>query len=134
MKSLRKSLSWIFYAMSPFFPGNNSIEIFIMLFIAKQFHYLNFFTNIDKGNLASINYLIYNVIGIVGFLLLKEGKLPDFKNLLTWIELIGSFAYLYLSKFIPSPYDYIISILIIIYFSRKTIYNFLRKHAKVTES
>ena len=110
--------------MSPFFPGNNIQEMALMVVIANFFHSINWFSTINTGILSIKIYFIWNVIGILGFFIFKGKKIPNMKNILMWIELLGSFVILYFSKYISHPYDYLLSGLIIIYFSRKYILNF----------
>lgn len=120
--SLKNKKIWIgiFYFMSPYFPGNNFLELAL---IGSSIGVVAPFlpNNWDLGLVRSIIYLCYNAIAVIGLYLLQKNKrklgLQDF------FEILLMFSVLFFSGYIPEPYGTILLFVIGLYFLFKNGYH-----------
>ena len=110
---MKRFLLPIFYVMSPFFPGNNWLEIALIGALAGYLSPALPFT-VDLGVLRSGIYLVYNIIAIVGLVLCSEQKATfSFKVIL---EVTVALGILFLSGYAPEPWGTAILTVCGIYF------------------
>ena len=115
----------ILYMMSPFFPGNNWLEVSI---IGSLVGYINLLSPMetDLGLLRFLIYLIYNIIAIIGLWCLSKEKYGS--SIRDWIELIICLLALILTGFVLEPWlTFILTALgfylLLRYFRKRIIYH-----------
>lgn len=120
----------IFYIMSPYFPGNNFLELAMIGSIVGMLTPI-IPDNWDLGLTIVVVYLIYNSIAVLGlYLLQKNQKFLTIKNL---IEITILILVLFYSGYIPEPYGTIFLVFFGLYFlfkngNHKQIISYLRKN------
>lgn len=103
----------IFYIMSPYFPGNNFLELALIgSFVGIIAPFLP--TNWDLGLVRVILYIIYNVIAVLGLYLLQKNQ--HFFTIQNFIEILIVIFVLFVSGYIPEPIGTIFLVIIGIYF------------------
>lgn len=136
MKKLKSCLNhsvWahIFFVMSPFFPGNNWLEITAIGVVVGLISPL-FPDGINLGFIRSGLYFLYNIIAIVGLILLSKEKL--FFRLWDWVSCLVAISILLLSGYIKEPLASLAMLLIGIYFLRSHLLKLvLYIHKKTTK-
>lgn len=127
--SLKNKSLWIavFYIMSPYFPGNNFLELALigsMIGAIAPFLPLHW----DLGVVRAGIYIFYNAIAMLGlYLLQKNEKSMTMKDYLAIILMI---IVLILSGQIPEPWGSIILFTIGLYFlPLRKIINYIKKRA-----
>ena len=115
----KNNLAYLFFIMSPFFPGNNWLEISLIGAFIGWISPLQP-DRLDLGLARAFTYLIYNLIGIVGYFLLRE-ETHTSPKLITCLEVSFAIFLLFITKYIPKPFDTIILTGVAIYFLRYQI-------------
>lgn len=123
MKSWLKKITtrsfWtgVFFVMSPYFPGNNWLEIAIIgAFVGLISPFLP--EKINLGEVRAGLYIAYNLISVIGLFLLQRDKCRFAFN--DFFELAFALLALWLSGYSPEPWGTIMMMVIGIYFLRKT--------------
>lgn len=122
----------IFYIMSPYFPGNNFLELAMIGSIVGSLSSI-IPDDWDLGMTRVVVYLIYNSIAVLGlYLLQKNQKFLTIKNL---IEITILILVLFFSGYIPEPYGTIFLVFFGLYFlfkngNHRQIISYLRKISK----
>jgi len=123
----------IFYIMSPYFPGNNFLELAMIGSIVGSLSSI-IPDDWDLGMTRVVVYLIYNSIAVLGlYLLQKNQKFLTIKNL---IEITILILVLFFSAYIPEPYGTIFLVFFGLYFlfkngNHRQIISYLRKISKI---
>ncbi len=123
----------IFYIMSPYFPGNNFLELAMIGSIVGSLSSI-IPDDWDLGMTRVVVYLIYNSIAVLGlYLLQKNQKFLTIKNL---IEITILILVLFFSGYIPEPYGTIFLVFFGLYFlfkngNHRQIISYLRKISKI---
>ncbi len=123
----------IFYIMSPYFPGNNFLELAMIGSIVGSLSSI-IPDDWDLGMTRVVVYLIYNSIAVLGlYLLQKNQKFLTIKNL---IEITILILVLFYSGYIPEPYGTIFLVFFGLYFlfkngNHRQIISYLRKISKI---
>ena len=123
----------IFYIMSPYFPGNNFLELAMICSIVGSLSSI-IPDDWDLGMTRVVVYLIYNSIAVLGlYLLQKNQKFLTIKNL---IEITILILVLFFSGYIPEPYGTIFLVFFGLYFlfkngNHRQIISYLRKISKI---
>ena len=123
----------IFYIMSPYFPGNNFLELAMIGSIVGSLSSI-IPDDWDLGMTRVVVYLIYNSIAVLGlYLLQKNQKFLTIKNL---IEITILILVLFFSVYIPEPYGTIFLVFFGLYFlfkngNHRQIISYLRKISKI---
>lgn len=123
----------IFYIMSPYFPGNNFLELAMIGSIVGSLSSI-IPDDWDLGMTRVVVYLIYNSIAVSGlYLLQKNQKFLTIKNL---IEITILILVLFFSAYIPEPYGTIFLVFFGLYFlfkngNHRQIISYLRKISKI---
>ena len=123
----------IFYIMSPYFPGNNFLELAMIGSIVGSLSSI-IPDDWDLGMTRVVVYLIYNSIAVLGlYLLQKNQKFLTIKNL---IEITILILVLFFSGYIPEPYGTIFLVFFGLYFlfkngTHRQIISYLRKISKI---
>ena len=119
--------------MSPYFPGNNFLELAMIGSIVGSLSSI-IPDDWDLGMTRVVVYLIYNSIAVLGlYLLQKNQKFLTIKNL---IEITILILVLFFSGYIPEPYGTIFLVFFGLYFlfkngNHRQIISYLRKISKM---
>jgi len=125
----KERLFFVFFVMSPMFPGNNFIEWASIGFIAGVIADL---FGTDAAILRTVFYGIYNLVGIVGFFVLRNqvdhpGSKEAF-NAAFFLELAGAITmFVLVSRYVPSPWDSVLLGVLSLIFLRNRIYAFYKR-------
>lgn len=107
----------MFFIMSPYFPGNNWLEIAaIGSFVGLIAPLLP--KEINLGEVRAGLYIVYNLIAVIGLFLLQRDEYRFTFN--DFFELAFALLALWLSGYSPEPWGTIMMMVIGVYFLRKT--------------